>query len=737
MPTVPLQLVRRFLHLAFITVLCAALPTSPIAVAAEPADSARHDALLDRIESAYRQGAFDDGLAEADHALTLATKLADPTRVAATRSLRAQLLAGLGRTHEARAEFERALSESRDLPSLRDTTLLNLGNLDATTGRLEEATRAYRTVFERASERGDTALAARAAANAIRAEVDRDATSFEAAQVDPVVALLGRIESRSLRAELSIHLARSVERARERGAGPRPTLVLLSNELLRRALEFARGPGSARIRAEALGRLGALYASEGHVVEALQLTLRALAQARESGLVVPLYRWQAQAGDLLAEQGRRDQAIEHYAAAIALLGPNRDQVSGSGTYATRRLSFEREITRTYRRQVDLLLLRARAREGVDERSTDLRQALAVLESYKVAELRDYFADDCVDRARESRTSVERAAPDAALIYPIVLDDRIEILVSKGNRIESHRTEISRADFEAEVTRFRSFLETRTTRQYLRPARRLYDWIVRPIEGLLGELDPRTLVFVPDGVLHTVPMAALHDGEQFLIERYALGITPSLELTDPRPLDREGITALYAGLTEGVQGFVPLPQVADELANARRLVPGELMIDAAFSREAIIDRLSQKSFDLIHIASHAEFESASGGGFLLTYDGRLNLDELRNAVGQLQYRAKPLELLILSACQTAVGDQRAALGLSGVAVNAGARSVLGSLWTVQDEATAILISTFYEALTDADVSRAEALRRAQRNLLEQRAFRHPLYWAGFLMINSWL
>ena len=361
----------------------------------------------------------------------------------------------------------------------------------------------------------------------------------------------------------------------------------------------------------------------------------------------------------------------------------------------------------------------------------------MLETYRVAELRDYFADDCVDRNRASRARIDDAPGSFVVVYPVILEDRLELLVSRRDWIEIRRVEISRVELEKLARQYRGLLEDRTTRLYLRPAQALHAVLIEPIADLLAEQKPDTLVVVPDGILRTIPFSALHDGKTHLIERYALATTPSLELTDPHPFDRSQVGSLYAGLTTSVQGFEALPQVKQELETANRYLPGTLLLDESFSSKALVDKLSTESFDLVHVASHAEFSSADKGGFLLTHDGKLQLGEFRKAVELLQYRDRPLEILILSACETAAGDERAALGFSGAAVQAGARSVLGSLWLVQDEATSVLLSTFYEALTEMGVSRADAMRRAQRRLIDDPAYAHPSSWAAFLLINSWL
>ena len=139
---------------------------------------------------------------------------------------------------------------------------------------------------------------------------------------------------------------------------------------------------------------------------------------------------------------------------------------------------------------------------------------------------------------------------------------------------------------------------------------------------------------------------------------------------------------------------------------------------------------------MHVASHATFTGASETSFVLTHDGPLNMTTLYDVVAQSRFR-EPLELLTLSACETATGDDRAALGLSGVAIRAGARSALGTLWTVSDEASQTVLTDFYHELAKGDVSKAQALQRAQRQTLADPRFRHPFYWSPYVLISNWL
>jgi CHAT domain-containing protein len=148
-------------------------------------------------------------------------------------------------------------------------------------------------------------------------------------------------------------------------------------------------------------------------------------------------------------------------------------------------------------------------------------------------------------------------------------------------------------------------------------------------------------------------------------------------------------------------------------------------------------LKEGRFTILHIASHGQMEGDPRKSFLLAFDGKLTMDKLTQAIGLLQFRDEPLELLTLSACQTAAGDDRAALGLAGVAIKAGAVSALATLWFINDQASSELVSEFYRQLKDSSVTKAVALQRAQLKLLDDPAFDHPAFWSPFLLLNNWL
>jgi CHAT domain-containing protein len=387
--------------------------------------------------------------------------------------------------------------------------------------------------------------------------------------------------------------------------------------------------------------------------------------------------------------------------------------------------------------VDLLLARVAAIPDAAQREVLLRETLAALESQKVDELRDYYRDECLAAQR-------RAAPDtvpgAIVVYPVSLADRLELIVGGEGALERYSSPVDRETFTEEVRALRYTLARRTTREYLRHAQRLYDWIIRPLEPTLDGRRPRALVFVPGGALRTIPFAALHDRETgaFLIEKVPVAILPGLTLTDPRPLPREDIRLLVAGISEAVDGYPPVARVAEEVEVVHEAFPGRALLNEQFAVSRFVEEVEERPFGIVHVASHAEFSGDPEGSFLLAFDGKISLERLASVVGSTRFRAEhPLELLALSACETAAGNDRAALGLAGIALRAGARSALATLWSVNDDAAVKLVTAFYRELGNPQLSRAEALQQAQLGLLRTRGWGHPALWAPFVLISSWL
>jgi CHAT domain-containing protein len=548
-------------------------------------------------------------------------------------------------------------------------------------------------------------------------------------------ALAGELPEPRERAQVLIHLGRTRVLLADRQPGAGSASLLRAADAYREAAESAAEADDPRLRSYALGYLGELYERSGRWGEALELTRRALFAAQTADAPDAIYRWQWQLARIHGAAGNPDLALADYRQAVATLGKIRDELALTAT--ARETDFRAEVEPIYLGLVDLLLRRSAAKRHADEKQELLAEARNTVEDWKAAELRDYFRDACLDAQRKATPD---AIAGAVVVYPIALPDRLELIVSDGGRLESTAVPVDRERFLGEVRSFRRKLEKRTTRQYLRHARTLYDWLIRPIEPAFEQRPIEALVFVPGGALRTIPLAALNDEKsgKFLIEKYPVAITPGLTLTEPRPINRAAVHALAAGITEPVQGFPALDAVGREIETLETVFPAETLVNDQFVVTRFEDEIRGQPFGIVHIATHGEFTADASESFLLAYDQKLSMDRLTDLVATTRFRERqPLELLALSACQTATGDDRAALGLAGVALRAGARSALATLWSVNDQASSDLVSEFYTQLGSPGLSRARALQRAQVKQLRIHHYRHPSYWSPFLLISSWL
>ena len=218
----------------------------------------------------------------------------------------------------------------------------------------------------------------------------------------------------------------------------------------------------------------------------------------------------------------------------------------------------------------------------------------------------------------------------------------------------------------------------------------------------------------------------------------MAVTPGLTLMNASPISRQSPRVLEAGLSEAQPGYPALKNVPEELKGIESLYGGRTLLNQDLKVDRLREELSAHQYTIVHIASHAEFVTNSHLAFLLAYDKKISLDDLQNLVSTSRFHEQPLELLTLCACQTAAGDDRAELGLAGVAIKAGARSALATLWVVNDDSSKLLIAGFYKNLRDnPGMSKARALQLAQLSLWKEDSYKHPEVWAPYLMIGNWL
>jgi CHAT domain-containing protein len=273
----------------------------------------------------------------------------------------------------------------------------------------------------------------------------------------------------------------------------------------------------------------------------------------------------------------------------------------------------------------------------------------------------------------------------------------------------------------------------------RIGQKIYAWLIEPMKAILQQYQIDTLIIVPYDILYTLPFAALHSGEDYLIKDYALAVTPSLQLTTLKSTSNFTYKLLAGGLSKSIGQFPALPYVNQELQQIYVIWDDkQLLKNDNFQFNTLYQNLKQQPYNLLHLATHAQIMPQVRDSFLLTFEGKMDLNQLEKLVRLRQFQQQPIELLTLSACQTAqTGNRQAALGIAGLAVKSGAHSVLASLWDIDDAATAELIPLFYQQLAKKGISKAQALQEAQWKLMQLTTYHHPRYWSGFILIGNWL
>lgn len=507
-------------------------------------------------------------------------------------------------------------------------------------------------------------------------------------------------------------------------------------EQLAKAIQEAKSINDQRAESYALGKLGYLYTQTEQFSAATQVTEQALLIAQSINAADIAYQWQWQLGRLLKNSGQKSGAIAIYTQAVNTLQLLRNDIVAINSDV--QFSFRESVEPVYRELVSELLT-------AEPNQNDLKTALDVMELLQLAELDNFFQDACLDTKPVQIDQIDRSA---AVIYPIILSDRLEVILSLPEKPLIHYSSaVSQTEVESILAEFRNSLSPVASRKKrLELSEQVYDWLIRPVETELAASGVKTLVFVPDGAFRNVPMSTLYNGQQYLIEKYAIALTPGLQLLEPKSLGEIKLQALTAGLSESRQGFSPLPAVEFELNQIQSQLPTQMLLNQDFTRTKIQAKLDRGNFPVVHFATHGQFSSKADDTFILTWDGEINVKELNEFLASTQTPGKnsqskqrtPIELLVFSACETAAGDDRAALGLAGMAVRSGARSTIAALWAVKDEATALFMVEFYRILsTEPGISKAEALRQAQLTLMKNRQYQHPFYWAPFVLVGNWL
>lgn len=562
---------------------------------------------------------------------------------------------------------------------------------------------------------------------------------------------------------------------------------------LDRARTLATQQGNRAFAVEALDALAQLYEDHHRDQDALILTQQAIEQAHSlapgaaARLLIDLEWRQAR---LLRAGGREAPALAAYQRAVSHLESVRQDIPIE--YEDGRSSFQATLEPIYLGYTDLLL-RQLDKQPAEVQSAQLPKVLNVLEWIRQAELQDFLGDRCAVEAAQGSDSA-RVPSGTAVLYPVILPDRVELLLQTSSGIQRRSTAIAgatlRATAQALADALRNGLE-----DYLEPARHLNDWLLKPFADAFAAQHIDSLVLVPEGALRLVPMAALHDGQQFVIEKYAVSMVTGMTMThtavpvgqmaaslvvglsEPGPVvdkhsrllseqiqqadvaekDRRGrgiartielrSMRLLRSTTpsnqpssrqiEDLRTSLTLPGVKEEIEALRGILHGNTLLDAQFTVDQLRQQAESGDYRIVHIASHGVFGGSAESSFILAYDDLITMNGLQGLLKAAKLQSTPIELLSLSACETAEGNDRAPLGISGAAIKARARSVLGTLWPVADEVAKALMKSFYGGIANTRLSKTEALRRAQLEWLRHPDWSHPFYWAPFIIIGNWL
>ncbi|WP_347277188.1 CHAT domain-containing protein [Coleofasciculus sp. FACHB-712] len=624
-----------------------------------------------------------------------------------------------------------SLAQRLNFPLEINASLFSLGNTLRALQKPREALEIYRKIVE-------------SSPNSLVLEVQLNRLSLlvETGQPAAAQALLPQIQSQlesilpSRAAVYSrVNLARTLIKLGNRGERSQIVNSQEIAQILAKAVEQARMLKDSRAESYALGQLGYLYEQTQQWKPAEELTRQALAIAQEINAFSIVARWEGQLGKLLKQQGDIPNAIAAYTKAVNTLQSLRSDLIALNPDV--QLSFRENVEPIYRELVELLL-------ESNPSQTNIKQAREVIEALHLAELDNFFREACLDVQPQQ---IDQLDPQAAVIYPIILSNRLEVILSlPGKPLSHYSTRLVKNDIEETLEQLLESLNPFfSSEARLRLSQQVYRWLIQPVETELTKSNIATLVFVLDGSLRSLPMAALYDGKQYLIEKYNIVVAPGLQLVAPRVgsaslsqlLAQKRNKILAGGITEARQGFPALPGVGAEVSQIASEVPSKVFINEDFTEVNLQNYLNKSSFTVVHLATHGQFSSSSDSTFILTWNGRINVKEFENLLRSRDPGTfNPIELLVLSACQTATGDKRAVLGLAGVAVRSGARSTLATLWSVQDESTAKLMGEFYQQLLQGE-SKVKALRQAQIALLKQPKYAHPFYWSSFILVGSWL
>lgn len=538
----------------------------------------------------------------------------------------------VGNLAQSRAVLEQSLAIAEKLQdktarSASDLSgiLFSLGNTTRAQGELDTALAFYqRAAITAPSLTAKTQI--QLAQFSLLVEADR---AVDAQRLLPEIqAQLAKLSPGRLAAYAHINLAQSYIRMSSRGAGKlSPQFLSASAQGLATAVQQGRSLGDRRAESYALGTLGSLYETTHQWDNAKTLTRQALSLAQSIDAPDIAYQWEWQLGRVFCQgeqsctsTGKLEEATAAYAEAVKTLQSLRTDLAAINPEV--QFSFRESVEPVYRQFVELLL----QSDSQAPSQKNLKQAREVIEALQLAELDNFFREACTN-ARS--VNIDQIDPQAAVIYPIILPNQFVVILALPNQpLRYHKTLVPQAEVERILTQMRQSLRpTAFVEDRLPVAQQVYNLLLRPMETELAASGVKTLVFVPDGLLRSVPIAALYDGQQYLIEKYSVVLTPGLQLLQAQSLQRSRLQGLLAGLSQAREGFAALPNVTVEIQQIAAEIPAQVLLNQSFTQRSLQNQLDSTTSPIVHLATHGQFSSKADDTFILTWDGRTNVKQL--------------------------------------------------------------------------------------------------------------
>ena len=519
--------------------------------------------------------------------------------------------------------------------------------------------------------------------------------------------------------------------------------------------------------------------------KAQQFTQKALLLAQPSKAADIAYQWQWQMGRLLKSESKIEKAITNYKDAVKTLESVRGDLLSISSDV--QFSFRDNVEPLYRELIDTLItsfknVKDNSNGTIEINDNDNFEVPDYIDSLQLAEIENFLRCDLSNKIVITDASKKNKSK---AIYPtitaIILKDKLVVTLSVPDKFSDrqkiylHQEAISSNELEENIKTLRNYLRIASRTASIKEiSGKLYNSLIKPfeeyldIQGNFNDSSINTLVFLLDGSLKNIPMSILYDStrKRYLLERYATAVAPSLKLLELEPLP-DKINVLTGGLSIEAQHplnsekIPPLEGVRQELKEIQSQILGEQLLDENFTEKNLTNKIKTGKFSVVHLATHGEFSSDPKKTFILLWGKSLTEKTINSSLklnaGQSEaLYAKGLDnllrtntnqktivkLLVLSACETAAGDKRAALGLSGLAVRAGARSTIASLWQADDEATSKVMAKFYQTIKEnREATRATALREAQLSLWNSNEmgeiWKAPRYWGTYILVGNWL